>query len=334
MKWKNVTIFFTLFFLFQVNNLYSQGGEKYRSVLSIVHENDFINYRGSGTDRYFTCGIQLRYSYPTGKLNDFFRHLLITAGDNDLSFSYWELSQLMFTPSNISKPIPQPGDRPYAGALYLSKGLTTFNKASGLIIQSEMNLGMIGPYSYTKEVQTFVHKQINDEKPMGWNTQIKNDLIINYNITIKKMLVLMNQLQANVKIISRVGTLYNDLGAGFEINAGKINSILPVYSSNFLASRQASGNKHQLYFFADGQVRFVLGNSLLQGGVVHAFKNDCADFYHISEDNLTRCVTNAEMGVAYSGRRWKFTFSQNYCSSEFKNGCSQLFGKIGISYAL
>ena len=53
-----------------------------------------------------------------------------------------------------------------------------------------MDAGYIGPYSPGSYMQTLVHRAFptNDE-PLGWETQINTDIILNYSIEAQKALM-------------------------------------------------------------------------------------------------------------------------------------------------
>jgi len=287
--------------------------------IRITFDNDFLNYRGDGTDRYYTNGLQLEYSYPQKKKDLFsINHLL--EGDSDSNkIGHLSIVQLMFTPDNIRDSDVQYHNRPYAGALYITRGLTTFNDGLNLTVHSEINIGVIGPFSYAQNMQTWIHRMIDYTKPSGWSHQIKTDIVLNYNIDICKTIVSGNKFQSEMMGSSRAGTLFNDLSVGFAVKAGKL---------------KGQSTKTKIYFFSNGHLKLVLGNSLLQGGFIQSFKNGCADFYHINEDDIKRIVSTYETGVVFNMAKWGFCFSQNFISAEFRLAKTQLFGRISLTYKI
>ncbi len=295
-------------------------------------DNDFLNYRGRGTDRFYTNGIQLEYSYPkTGKrfLAD---KLFLHAESDSQDLAHWGLTQLMFTPDNISDSSILENNRPYAGALFVTRGFTAFSSSLNLVLHSEINIGVIGPLSFAKNTQIWMHKMINYTKPKGWKNQIRTDIVLNYNINVDKPVYCGQKLQSNIELKSRVGTLFNDLGFGFGIKAGKLQPHTSHYQNNFTLTKRSKKTQSELYFFSKGELRLVLGNSLLQGGFIHSYKNDGSDFYHIAEDDIKRLVSILEMGIVINKSRMGFSFSQNFISAEFKTTKAQLFGRLSLIY--
>jgi lipid A 3-O-deacylase len=318
--------------LFIVQQGRAQEAQQTGSAVRLLIDNDFINYRGRGSDRYYTSGLQLEYLYPQKRKDFITTHLLINAGPDATNVTAWGFTHLMFTPSDIRDSAVIRNDRPYAGALYLTRRLKSFSNSTGISVQSDISIGVIGPFSFASDIQTWVHKAISYYEPEGWRNQIKTDIILNYNIEVAKQLLNMDKLQGNLLFTSRIGTLFDDLGTGFAIRAGKFNPSLFCYASDGTWSGHNKANKTEVYFFSSGQLKLVLGNALLQGGIVQSFKDDCEDFYHITEENLTRLVALYEAGIAVNSYRWGFTFSQHFISAEFKGADPQLFGRITIEY--
>ena len=223
-------------------------------------------------------------------------------------------------------------DRPYAGTLYLTRGLTSFKTARKLALHSEINIGVIGPHSFAREVQTWAHNAIAYIKPQGWCNQIKSDIIVNYYIEVNKQLFQAKQLHGDIQLSTRVGTLYNDLGGGVSFKAGKILPFLHHYENLCAPVKRKRTKSSEIYFYGNCQTRFVLGNSLLQGGVLQSLDNDCEGFYHVKEGDLRRLVATYEFGLVVNRPAWGVSISQNIISSEFKTAETQMFGRVSITH--
>ncbi|WP_261817141.1 lipid A deacylase LpxR family protein [Vibrio gallicus] len=90
-----------------------------------------------------------------------------------------ELGQKMWTPKDIENPDPVPGERPYAGLLYLSSTLYAIKPDS--INSYSLMFGTMGPNSYAEQGQKFVHSIIKSDDPQGWDNQISNQVVLNLN---------------------------------------------------------------------------------------------------------------------------------------------------------
>lgn len=93
-----------------------------------------------------------------------------TTGEMRASFA---VGQNMYTPEDITLVDPPPGERPYAGWLYVAAGLVA---DTGTRLDSvELSLGVVGPWSLAEQTQKFVHSLTGSDEPRGWDTQIENE---------------------------------------------------------------------------------------------------------------------------------------------------------------
>ena len=142
-----------------------------RTALSLRWENDAL----VGRDENYSNGISLSLAEEgRGLLGGIWNWFGATDGRR---ISGFELSQVIVTPADISRPIPDPADRPYAGLLYgaLTTQLAYSNRFHGL----KMMIGVVGPASLAEQTQTWVHRQIGSGEPQGWDYQLQNEPILN-----------------------------------------------------------------------------------------------------------------------------------------------------------
>lgn len=130
-------------------------------------DNDFFG----GTDRYYTNGVF--YTTLQNVSQDQIPSILNVeaASLKDLGFT---ISQLIFTPEDLSTSEKIENDIPYAG--YLSLSCFLFQANNNSYEQIGLGIGTIGKYSFAEEVQKGFHKVIGSEDPKGWDNQLKNDL--------------------------------------------------------------------------------------------------------------------------------------------------------------
>jgi hypothetical protein len=134
----------------------------------------FDNDSFGGTDRYYTDGVALSLTQTGPNWLDPLADWL-PWGQGRRTVGY-DLSQLMFTPDNLSLHNPDPKDRPYAGILAagLSLHVEQGNSYNGL----KFVTGVIGPDSLADKTQEEVHRQVGSTIPQGWNQQLKNEPIM------------------------------------------------------------------------------------------------------------------------------------------------------------
>ncbi|HEY5041444.1 MAG TPA: lipid A deacylase LpxR family protein [Verrucomicrobiae bacterium] len=152
---------------------------------SITDENDaWSNFFGPHQDRHYTHGTKLTLMLREHSLTN---TVVPLWGIHDAVASRgFVLGQNMFTPQNILDPKPIPTDRPYAGWLYT--GLVyqrrgEFFTHCAVMENFEVNVGVVGPWSFAGETQRFIHRwRFPEDIPAGWDNQLKNEpgLVLKY----------------------------------------------------------------------------------------------------------------------------------------------------------
>lgn len=142
------------------------------AAIGFVYENDIF----ANADRHYTNGVQVFYSPPEsgtpGWITDAAAAfpLLDPAGHKRVVFS---LGQKMYTPADISRPVPDPRDQPYAGFLYTDIGVVS--ETADRLDRLNLTLGVVGPWAFAKQTQIFVHHQTHSTIPKGWSHQLRNE---------------------------------------------------------------------------------------------------------------------------------------------------------------
>jgi hypothetical protein len=289
-----------------------------RSILKINFENDLITY--ANTDRYFTNGItfDLQAAWlsrsPFQKMMIPYRHI---------AFVTYNLSMVqdMYTPTDTRVAPKLHNDRPYASYLYFGFRKITADPVRKLKLTSQFDIGYLGPYSPGSYLQTLVHKTFpTNDVPQGWETQIKTDIILNYTIKLQKALVNHRNITLLAGTDVKAGTLYNNIGAGLELQAGKAE---PVFG---LAAKE-QWPKLECYFFAKTNVTFVAYNALLQGGL---FNHD--NVFTLKANEIQRVVGNAEAGFHVRYKGIGIELAQHYLTPEYKGGLWHKWGRISLLF--
>ncbi len=140
---------------------------------------------------------------------------------------YFNISQLMYTPVDDKTSTIIRDDRPYAGLLSLGIGINERNRDQIKNIQilntKELTLGIIGPASYARQTQNFVHDRFNVYRAQGWKHQLDNEPAIMYMFERK----IKSDLQQNsytpgiskdlIKFYGlKIGNIETSLNAGIE----------------------------------------------------------------------------------------------------------------------
>ena len=155
--------------------------------LTITLENDLL----TGSDNNYTNGLGV--SWVSGDLESYdddkfvskwsrFWEFLPFVGDEGYStYASWTVAQEMHTPDDITIPNPPADDQPYAGVLYIDSVL--YARKERWAHAWELKLGVVGPASQADDVQKAIHDLVGGDEPMGWDTQLPDEPIINVGLT-------------------------------------------------------------------------------------------------------------------------------------------------------
>ena len=256
-----------LFFWFGTPNTSLAQRDTLNHLLQVYIDDDYINFYGKGTDKAYTSGTRFTLFYTKKKPSHFLLdRLLPKAGIDSRNVFGTGLAQVIFAPNKIADPNFQPNDYPWSGTLFLTHSLYSYNEEKKYDFQTELNLGVNGPASLTRQTQQAVHRLIHYQKPEGWNNQFGNSLFLNLNFTAEKQIL---QLSKSVEVIgggqAQVGTGINAMSAYSLIRIGKMNPYFQGLMTQL--SRSGTGSKMQFYFVLKFRAQWMLSNSMLQGGI-------------------------------------------------------------------
>jgi lipid A 3-O-deacylase len=141
-------------------------------IITLQDENASITAGSRLTDRFYTNGLRLGWTSPTGQVPDILANLGHTLWGDGLQRISLDLSQQIYTPANTSADPANPKDRPYAG--YLSANLSLISDTDSTRSVLMLSLGVIGPASGGEAIQNGFHDLIGQGHDAGWGQQIGN----------------------------------------------------------------------------------------------------------------------------------------------------------------
>lgn len=302
-------------------------------VLKISEDDDYLNFRGEGTDRNYTQGLKIEIYYTKHTKPKFPGNLLMKINNSGDNLYGWGLTQNMYTPNEIKSPAIQYGDRPYAGTLYASHILISSDKEKKQKLTTNLSVGVIGKPSLAGQLQTWVHGAINYQEPQGWHNQVKPDIILNYYILYEHLLFNPTpNLEIMGGIHSNIGTLYNNAGLGIQFRGGLFNNYFSNYERPASHSGVTNGlvRKFQFYFYMKTIGTAVMDDATLQGG----FFTHKSSPYYITKDSINRFTMQYEYGIVIGKNRWGISVSEKLRTSEFKGSYAQQVGNITLYIGL
>ncbi len=305
-------------------------------ICSIQFENDFF---GGGTDRHFTHGTAINcLTKPipwivraADKLPWFASEKGNGGGDQPQARGSISINQSIFTPEDISRTDLIKEDRPYAGWLNLGLGLVA-NQGSRRYDKIELDIGVVGPWSFAEDVQENWHEFFDLQEPRGWDNQLKNELGINLSYEQarrfgKKSLISGLEYDIIPHFGGSLGNVFTYGAVGFTVRVGpdlhddfgppRIRPSLP--GGGFFPGRSG----FNWYLFAGTEGRLVLRNIFLDG-------NTFQDSHSVDKNYL---VGDFQAGLALQFKRVRISYTQIFRSKEYKGQDSpDEFGALSLSY--
>jgi lipid A 3-O-deacylase len=293
--------------------------KKLENYFSFNYDNDFF----SATDRYYTQGILLSFIHPIVRYSPF-THALIKLDKSAVNYYGLHLQQDVFTPISIRHEGIFYGERPFSAVLFISHNLTSMVSSKKILLQTQIDLGVLGPYAKGEEEQKGIHKALNNIQPLGWENQIANDAIINYKLKFEKGVLSKKHLELIGSSGLRFGTLYTDLSLGLHARWGIFNP----YFNGLGSENQAKyrNYKFKLYGVTKINTKLVAYNATLQGGLINQ-----SSVYTLSGNDIARGVLDFMIGVVIAYNRVSVEYGKFYITPEFKHGVNHGWGRCVIT---
>jgi len=281
-----------------------------RSAFSIRFENDCF----ANTDENYTNGMSLALTRPgKGLLGGVWNLFDEVDGKR---FSTYELTQLMFTPSDLKRSDPDPTDRPYAGLLYV--GFTTHLERNNSLHSLKLIAGLAGPESFAEDVQSFSHTVLHSTHAKGWDHQIKNEPVLNLVYEYRyKYAFTPRDAAFGMELIPMGGAFLGNYLIQAETDVQfRIGYHLPddfgttvLRGSGYLPPPQDDKSRHAwgIYAFAGGGASLVARNITLDG-------NSFADSRSVDKRIF---LPTAEFGASLWTSWFQTTFSYVMWGREF-----------------
>jgi len=256
-----------------------------------------------------------------------------------LEYNYgFSLTQLMFTPEDEIAPAAPPGQRPYAG--WLGVDLSLHIKDSHALNSVSLAVGTTGPHSYAKEAQDLVHRIRGQAEFQGWDSQVPNEVTVNFYTSQRRRLVVRDPNYGRFAID---GFTEARLALGTYLTAFSVGTMfrfgwyLPTdfadarlsttsYSHQPFRTERKETGSWSLYGLTGIQGSAVAHNITLDGPVFRSFNTGTNSKTFVGEIYIG-------FGVRYRGVN--FNYVHTYRTTEFKNQDEgQTFGSLTLGVRL
>lgn len=295
------------------------GQSVYSTLFTLEWDNDlFVR-----TDKYYTNGAEfILYNGFAGiEAIDNIMALPLNKSKLGQYRNYYSFKQEIYTPSVIQDSSLRIGDRPYAGTILINYGTQYVSKNK--MVWSELTIGILGRYAFSKETQNYVHYALKVEPGYGWKHQVSDAFLINYSLGIRKHFYHTKWQQSGFIAEGRLGLyktnatlgLYYQLG-NYEINFGERGAF------------DSDDNKLKVSLAISSKVHYVLYDATLNGGISGPYQSE----YNIDFKTTNHLVSEFEIGITYSYKHISSTMKFNFVTPEFNTAEYHSWGHIGIGF--
>ena len=268
--------------------------------LSLYFENDVLHNQ----DYYYTTGWRVSY--------------LVDAWDAEVIFG-----QDMYTSYNKWTKVPDKGDRPYAGWLYLGMDKTFTTGAWRHYVEAA--IGVTGSMSLAGQTQTFVHELIDNHVPEGWDSQVPSRLAGILYLQESRPLFDSKWVNLIPHADFAVGNVQTFAGGGATIEFGwnienQVHNQITVKSD-----KPSKWNDFRCYLFGDVQGRYVLNNITLED-------NPCTDYPYAVD--VEPWVADLSYGACVQYDSVKLMFTTDWRTKEFTTENTSLKPFSGVKLSV
>jgi len=309
----------SVFFLFLLYGTISVWAQM-NTFLAAEIENDFINFKGKGTDCYYTGGHRLVF----WKEN-------IKKKCRSLGIS---ITQQAYTPSNLQEINPEILDYPYAGLLYCSVHMLVLAPEKGVRFINKFSVGTSGPRSGVAIWQRTIHKIIGDEIPQGWFLQNSSSGFIQFETQL--VYPVLNFSRYHIELFQKWegGNYFNCFNSGIRTYWGELPQSSTMLSSqkNQLGEKiKKRTSKMSLSFLFAIERSQVLRNRILEEST---FRETITLNSMPASDFINRSCLKLSGGFGFSRGKTGLYFMQQWLERETFKLNSHSFGSVQVSYQL
>lgn len=282
-----------------------------KGAFELRYANDVTGF----TDQYYTNGVIFALTLPVFYHSPFnprwLRNSNYSSDYNTLTFKYD-----VFTPDLEAELF---SERPFSATMMLGSRHQYVYTQKSLRLTSEMQFGLIGQAAGAEKLQNGLHEIMpGAQRVEGWETQIRNDIGINYIFTVDKIINPSEYVEIIASMTTYLGVPYTKLEPAILIRAG-----LFEYYFNQLSNHRY--RDWQAYVFLGGRGALVGYNATLQGGLFNQYNPYVLEEIH-------HLVGSYEIGLGAAYRNTSLVMSQTFSSPEFQGGDKHSWGELKIIF--
>jgi hypothetical protein len=151
--------------------------------MSATLDNDFfVNEDNGYTNGVYVSFYDIHENVTAVKQSDFWVAPLMWSMPKqgiDKVVNVYSAGQALTTSYDIAEVNPEEGSLPYSGLLSFTNTYITANADHADRVST--TLGVVGPLAMGEQTQKTIHKIIGAQKPMGWDTQLENEVVFEFS---------------------------------------------------------------------------------------------------------------------------------------------------------
>ena len=308
----------SLFFLFLLYGTISVWAQV-KTFLTADVENDFLNFRGKGTDCFYTGGNSLLIGRE--KLQSRFHTIALS------------ITQQTFTPSDLQETTAAALDYPYGGLLFGTFHTCLISPVTKWRLYNRISVGWSGPRTGVASWQRTIHRIIRDEQPQGWSLIHPTEPLLQFKTQV--FIPVFNYQNWNLALLQEGegGNHFNRLQSGVLLYFGSIPSSFSLLSTaQTLAGQKAIRLKphYTISFYFLSQVGFIIRNRLLE----ESSYKQTNEIAVLPAQLIQRTLYFVSGGVGLANSKRGIYFTQQWQSREIFYLSAHSFGAIRLFFQL
>jgi hypothetical protein len=304
-----------LFLLYGTISVWAQV----KTFLAADVENDFLNFRGRGTDCYYSGGNTLLVGRE-----------LLRANFHALALS---ITQQTFTPSDLQATKASELDYPYAGLLFGTVHALFVSPVSRWRLCNRVSIGWSGPRSGVASWQRTVHRIIRDEQPQGWSLIHPTASLLQFKTQVFIPAISLQKWNIELLQEGEGGNHFNRLQSGVLIYYGNLPpsfSLMATHTSRSSPATIPLTSHYTASFYFLSQVGWVIRNRILEESS-YKLTTTCSQN---PDEFLNRATYMISGGVSFANQKRGIYFTQQWQNSELDLLPSHSFGAIRLFFII
>ena len=342
-----------------------ENSNEYKQIefVKLNQSNDLFTYWFQ-SDKYFTDGVDIEFAHKI--FNNKIADKVLLGFDTKYKDYSLSFNQDMYTPANTQITYIDSNDRPYAGQLYLTYSKFSNQFFKGRKLSSSLYVGIQGPASKAGESQNYVHSAINNPTAKGWDNQISNGLILDYEMQYMAMIPLYSPInELHYFVNAHIGALNVSTEAGFRFKLGRYTDsymnfygiandrnnynfsaadiskmskarrkIIPKHLRSQSLQQQAEylnkrmNRKFQFYFFTEGIVSYVAHDGSVEGSYIQFSDN----IYEYNYADYEHSKLLGRYGFVFQYSHFYLEYARYLQNDTYKESGVFGYGKIILSF--